>query len=109
MKDTRTLQGEELRNHLTETLDIDFDKRIIYIINQDQYDMFNDINAEHQYQNGDNAFNEWISWNMFDGEGDWFLFIDVLGYGKKFQYNRDGELEKSVSLTDNTWYIKDEA
>ena len=108
MENTTALQGEDLRLHLTEVLDIDFDKNIIFITDYDQYDMFNSINAEHQYRGGYHAFTEWISWNMFSGEGEWFLYIVILGHIEKFQYDVDGKLERSVNITDNTYYEKEE-
>ena len=109
MKNVITLQGEELRDHLTETLDIDFTHNVIYINSLELFEMYNDINTVQQLTHRDeNAFTSWVAYNIFDAPTSWFLFIAVNGYSKRYQYDTNGDLEKSVSLSEGTWFIKDE-
>ncbi len=100
-------QGESLMAYLNDILDIDYDKNIIHITNKEQHKEYCKINASHQYRGGDNAFQEWVSYCLFGGE-DWFLYVEIGEFSKKCQYNSNGELEKSVSLSDNEWYVKEE-
>ena len=89
-------QGENLLTHINDTLNIDYDKNIIYITSVDEMREYAKLNGMHMMATNDAlAFTSWLSWCAFGGN-DWYLYVDVEGFSKKERYDADGVLIQSV-------------